>query len=91
VVGPADVLVAQEQHLVLEQQRTDLVEEAVVARGMCQVHADELGSDAGGQWFYSHVQSSVARVGGKAASGGCRAVRWLQVVSCSDLNREAES
>ena len=54
VLGPADVLVAEEQHLVLEQQRTDLVEEAVVVRGMCQVHADELGADAGAQLFDSH-------------------------------------
>ncbi len=58
VVAAADVLVAQEQHLVLEQERTDLVEKAVVVCSVGQVHADELGADAGGQWFYSHSQSS---------------------------------
>ena len=32
VLGARDVLVAQEQHLVLEQQRPDLGEQVVVAR-----------------------------------------------------------
>ena len=37
VLGASDVLVAEEQHLVLEQQRPDLGEQGVVARGVAEV------------------------------------------------------
>ena len=49
VLGARDVLVAQEQHLVLEQQRADLGEQRVVARGVAEVHVGELGADRAGQ------------------------------------------
>ena len=45
VVGPADVLVAQEQHLVLKQRFPDRAEQIVVARGFAEVDAVNLGAD----------------------------------------------
>ncbi|MCY1364396.1 hypothetical protein D9M69_511960 [compost metagenome] len=56
VLGAADVLVAQEQHLVLQQQRLDLGEQAVVAGGVAQVHAADFGADGAGQLFDFHAQ-----------------------------------
>ena len=47
MLGARDVLVAQEQHLVLQQRALDLGEQAVVARGIGQADADQLGADAG--------------------------------------------
>ena len=38
VLGAGDVLVAEEQHLVLEQQGADLGHEVGVARGVAEVH-----------------------------------------------------
>ena len=49
VLGAGDVLVAKEQHLVLEQERLDLREQGVVARGVAEIDVDELGSDGAGQ------------------------------------------
>ena len=49
VLGPGEVLVAQEQHLVLEQERFDLREQGVVARRVAEIDVDELGSDGAGQ------------------------------------------
>ncbi|MNQ73955.1 hypothetical protein D3C85_887020 [compost metagenome] len=54
VIGTAEVLVAQEQHLVLEQQLPDLGEQAVVACRVAQVHATDFGADGTGQLFYLH-------------------------------------
>ena len=45
VLGARDVLVAEEQDLVLEQQRADFGDEPGVARGGAQVHVGELGAD----------------------------------------------
>ncbi len=39
VLGAADVLVTQEQHLVLEQQLAQLGEQPFVARRIAQVHS----------------------------------------------------
>ena len=77
VVGPADVLFTQEQHLVLAQQGTDLVEKAVVIRGMGQVHADELGADAGGQWFYSHIAILSGSGGRQGRRGRVSSNAWV--------------
>ena len=49
MLGAGDVLVAQEQHLVLEQQSLDLGEQIVVVRGVAQVDAEQLGADVAGQ------------------------------------------
>ncbi len=38
MLSARDVLVAQEQHLVLEQRGPDLGEQAIVVHGVCQVH-----------------------------------------------------
>ena len=49
VLGPGDVLVAEEQHLVLQQQRLELGEQVVVAGGVGQVDVAQLGADVDGQ------------------------------------------
>ncbi|MCY1430561.1 hypothetical protein D9M71_465110 [compost metagenome] len=59
VLGTADVLVAQEQHLVLEQQLADLGEQAVVAGGVGQAYAADFGADAAGQLFNTHGRHSL--------------------------------
>ncbi|MCY1379974.1 hypothetical protein D9M69_677440 [compost metagenome] len=55
MLGTGDVLVAQEQHLVLEQELADFSEEAIVVRGIRQVHADQLGTDTASELFYAHL------------------------------------
>ena len=45
VLGAGDVLVAEEQDLVLQQQRLDLGEERGVARGVGQADVAQLGAD----------------------------------------------
>ena len=49
VLGARDVLVAEEQHLVLEQQRADLREEPGVARGDAEIDVGQLGADRAGE------------------------------------------
>ena len=49
VLGARDVLVAEEQHPVLEQQRADLRDEPGVARRDAEVDVGELGADRAGQ------------------------------------------
>lgn len=51
MLGTGDVLVAQEQHPVLEQERLDLGKQCIVARGVAEIHVEKLGADAGGQLF----------------------------------------
>ncbi len=51
VVGAGDVLIAQEQDPVLQQERFDLREERGVARGVRQAHVAELGADDASQWL----------------------------------------
>ena len=45
VLGPADVLVADEQHLVLEQQCPQFREQGVVAGDSAEVHVEQFGAD----------------------------------------------
>ncbi len=49
VLGARDVLVAEEQHLVLQQQRADLGHQAGVARSDAQIDIAKLGADGAGQ------------------------------------------
>src|SRR4051795_2663969 len=49
VLATGDVLVADEEHLVLQQQRPELGEERVVPRGLGQADVAQLGADARGQ------------------------------------------
>lgn len=49
VLGPGDVLVTDEQDPVLQQQRAQLGEEVVAARGVRKADAVQLGTDAGGE------------------------------------------
>ncbi len=51
VFGARDVLVAEEQHAVLQQQRTDLGHQRGVARGDTQVHIRKLGPERTAQRF----------------------------------------
>ncbi|MNY82098.1 hypothetical protein D3C86_2240170 [compost metagenome] len=54
MIGAAEVLVAQEQHAMLEQLDADLGEQAVVVDGVGQLDADQLGADGTGQLFDLH-------------------------------------
>lgn len=45
VIGAADVLVAEEQHLVPQEQGADLGDHAGVARGLSEVDVHDLGAD----------------------------------------------
>ncbi|MNR55752.1 hypothetical protein D3C85_1761900 [compost metagenome] len=54
MLGPGDVLVAQEQHLVLEQRRLDFGKQAGVTRRLAQVDAGQFGADMAGQGFHAH-------------------------------------
>jgi hypothetical protein len=49
VLGPRDVLIAEEEHAVLEQQRANLGDEAGVARRDTEVDVEQLGADRAGQ------------------------------------------
>ena len=49
VLGAGNVLVAEEQHLVLQQKRPDFVKEVVVGDGSAEIDVAELGADAAGQ------------------------------------------
>src|SRR5215470_16534336 len=51
MLGARDVLVAEEQHLVLQQQRTDFGDEPGVARRDAQVDVRKLGADRAGHWL----------------------------------------
>jgi hypothetical protein len=51
VLGARKMLIAQEQHLVLQQQRAQLGEQRVVARGLAEFDAGQFGADAAGQGF----------------------------------------
>jgi hypothetical protein len=59
MVGPADVLVAQEQHLVLKQRILDRTEQIVAASGFPQVHSVNLGPDMAGEFLYAHHSTSI--------------------------------
>jgi hypothetical protein len=50
VLAAGDVLIADEQHLVLQQQRLELGEERLVPGGLSQADVAQLGSDRGGEW-----------------------------------------
>jgi hypothetical protein len=52
VLGAADVLVAQEQYFVLQQQGPDIGKQTVVAGGCAQMHAADLGANGTGQGFH---------------------------------------
>jgi hypothetical protein len=54
MVGAADVLVAQEQHPVLEQLGTDLCKQAVIMNRIGQPDAKQFGTDGAGQLFDLH-------------------------------------
>ncbi len=49
VLGARDILVAEEEHLVREEQGADLEHEAGRARGHADVHVRKLGADGAGQ------------------------------------------
>ena len=45
VLGPRDVLIAEEEHAVLEQQRADFHHQFRRARGDAEIDVGELGAD----------------------------------------------
>ncbi|MCY1378308.1 hypothetical protein D9M69_659320 [compost metagenome] len=69
VLGAREFLLAEEQHLVLQQQRADLGRQAGVARGFGQRHVAQLGADGAGHG----VDLEAARVHG----GGPVREAWL--------------
>ncbi|MNP39633.1 hypothetical protein D3C76_1332180 [compost metagenome] len=54
MLGVADVLVAQEQHAVLEQLLANFGEQPIVMDGVGQVQADQFRTDGAGQLFDLH-------------------------------------
>jgi hypothetical protein len=52
VFGARDVLIAEEQHLVLEQQGADLGHQLGRARGEAQVDICQLGADGAGEGLH---------------------------------------
>ena len=58
VFGAADVLIAQEQHPMREQQRLDFGEQASIVRGVAQADSRHFGTDRTGQFFDFHPASS---------------------------------
>ena len=56
-----DVLIAQEQHFVLEQQPPDFSEQAVIVDRLGEVHAEQFGTDTAGEWFYAHLVIPLVR------------------------------
>ena len=54
VIGATDVLIAQEQHPMLEQLGTNLGEQTVVLHRIGEVDADQFGANAAGQLFDFH-------------------------------------
>src|SRR5271157_3670699 len=49
VLGAGNLLVAEEEHLVLQQKRPDFTKELVVGNGGAEIDVAELGADAAGQ------------------------------------------
>ncbi|MNT82272.1 hypothetical protein D3C72_2219830 [compost metagenome] len=52
--GMSDVLIAQEQHAMLEQLNANLGEQAIVMDGIREFDADQLRADGAGQLFDFH-------------------------------------
>src|SRR3954451_12444603 len=84
VLAAADVLVAEEQDLVLEQQVVELGEEAGVPRGLGQADVAQLGADGrglrddldrAGADAQGRQHLSLRRPGGNGGHG-CSPVRW---------------
>ena len=63
MLGTREVLVAQEQHLVLQQQRANLGEQPVVARRVAKIHVDEFGAEVAGERRHVEAKLSESRVG----------------------------
>jgi len=66
MLGAGDVLVAEKQHLVLQQQRPDLGHQFGIARGDAKVHVRYFGADRAGQ----RLGLRRAVLGGRDAGGG---------------------
>ena len=74
VLAVSDVLVAHEQHLVLEQLRLDLAREVAVARGLGQADVLQFRAERAGEGYDLHLVSPFA---GPAALHGlafCRRI-----------------
>jgi len=55
MLGARDVLVAQEQHAVLEQRCANFSKEPIVANGIGEIHTGQFGADGIGQLFDLHA------------------------------------
>ncbi|MNR26655.1 hypothetical protein D3C85_1438850 [compost metagenome] len=55
MLGAAEGLIAQEQHPVLEQLRTQLLEQVVVMNRICQIDPGDFGTESAGQLFDVHA------------------------------------
>jgi hypothetical protein len=51
VLGACDVLIAEEQHLVLQQQRANLRDQRRITRCSREVHVAHFGADRTGEGF----------------------------------------
>ncbi len=59
MLGLAQLLVAQEQDLVVEQGLADGAEQVVVRHGLGEVHADELRTDVRGELLDLHSTTKI--------------------------------
>ncbi len=80
VLGPGNVLVTQEQHLVSQQCGPDLAEQPVIVDGIGQVQAHQFGADGGGQLFYAHHAASVRTMTEAGHAMPRPAGRWEMLV-----------
>jgi hypothetical protein len=58
MLGLAENLVPQEQHLMLEQRGLDRAEQVIVPRGFGQVDSLDLGANVGGELLDAHQRTN---------------------------------
>ena len=69
VLGTRDVLIAEEEHAILEQQRADLRHQLRRARRDAEVHVVELGADCAGEGLHAdRVQRGALTTAGAVVS-----------------------
>ncbi|MNG31012.1 hypothetical protein D3C84_1167490 [compost metagenome] len=83
MLGATEVLVAQEQHAVLEQLGADRREQAIVMDGVGEVDADQLGANVVGQLFDLHgdCPSQMTKIDEPVVLRASRS-RWACTASC---------
>ncbi len=76
VLGASDVLIAEEQHAMLDQQGPDLGHECGVARCGTEAHVGQFGSNRASQGFDPDAGFERARGDHGGCTGAGRRVAW---------------